>query len=292
MGSISFEDIISSKTFRFSIGMQKREFAMHSALVSAQCPALSRLVNGEFKEARDFHAELESVNEETFILFAQYAYTGDYNSEMSKGLLEGPRKEARSFIVEDSKMELTQASPELEDVMPVLEEAPAEPVQEWVSWSVSSKKKRCSKCKRPHEEDTTRRDKLWGEFKNACSSDLPPRMDWPVAKSCSGNVFLSHARLYVFADCYGISGLMDLSFYKLGKALVDIEVDSDKVADVVDVLQYCYDELTPPKLRSLLVLYAACKVETLWKSTKFRELLARQSELSTALIGAMIDRLD
>ncbi|KAK3938086.1 hypothetical protein QBC46DRAFT_390929 [Diplogelasinospora grovesii] len=267
MGSISFEDIISSKTFRFSIRMQKREFAMHSALISAQCPALSKLVNGEFKEARDFHAELESVNEETFILFAQYAYTGDYNSEMSKGLLKGPRKEAMSFIVKDSEMELKQSSPELKDVMPALKEAPAEP-------SVSSKKKRCSKCKRPHEEDTTRRDKLWGEFKNACSSNLPPRIDWLVAKSCSGNVFLSHARLYVFADCYGIFRLMDLSFYKLGKALVDIEVDSDKVADV-DVLQYCYNELTPLKLRSLLVLYAACKVETLWKSTKFRELLAR-----------------
>lgn len=51
---------------------------MHSALVSAQSSAFDRLVNGAFNEAAEFHAELEAVSEETFILFAQYAYTGSY----------------------------------------------------------------------------------------------------------------------------------------------------------------------------------------------------------------------
>ncbi|KAK3366729.1 hypothetical protein B0T24DRAFT_651235 [Lasiosphaeria ovina] len=259
MAGISFEEIISSKPFRFSIGLQKREFTMHSALVAICSPALDRLVNGEFKEAQDLHAELESMNEETFILFAQYAYTGDYNREMSK--------EAKSFIVETSKTEVIVVDPE-PDV--------AERVDDW-GWGVNSKKTKCNK--------------LWIEFKKEHSTALPARKDWPATKSCAGNVILSHAQLYVFADCYGISGLMDLSLCRLGKALVDIEVDDDKVEDIVDTLQYCYDELTPPKLRSLLVLYAACKIETLWKSTKFRELSTRHGELSTAIIGAMIGRL-
>jgi hypothetical protein len=51
---------------------------MHSALVSSQCPALDRLVNSQFKEAKEFHAVMESVNEDTIVIFTQYAYTGDY----------------------------------------------------------------------------------------------------------------------------------------------------------------------------------------------------------------------
>jgi hypothetical protein len=204
---------------------------------------------------------------------------------MFEKLPDGPRKEARSSIIEHSEIETASTYPEDNKVA-------EEPAQDLDSWGFGIKKKKSIKSKKLHEEVTTRRDKLWREFENACSAGFSARKDWPAGKSCTGNVFLLHARLYTFAHCYEISGLVDLSFYKLGKALVDIELDSDKVEDVVDVLQYCYDELASPKLRSLLVLYAACKVETLWKSSKFRELLGRQSELSTALIGAMIDRLD
>ncbi|KAK0703420.1 hypothetical protein B0T26DRAFT_744250 [Lasiosphaeria miniovina] len=219
-----------------------------------------KLVNGEFKEAQGLYAELESMNEETFILFAQYAYTGDYNREIPK--------EAKSFIVENSQTEVIVAYPN-PDV--------AEPALDAWGWGVNSKKTKCNK--------------LWSEFKKEHSTALPARKDWPATKPCAGNVILSHAQLYVFADCYGISGLMYLSFGRLGNVLVDTEVDDDKVEDIVDTLQYCYDELTPPKLRSLLVLYAACKIETLWKCTKFRELSTRHGELSTAIIGAMIGRL-
>jgi hypothetical protein len=98
--------------------------------------------------------------------------------------------------------------------------------------------------------------------------------------------------LHVFADCYGITGLMDLTIHKLGKALVDTELDVDRVEDVTEMLQYCYDELTPPSLKSLLVSYTACKVEILWKNSRFRDLVARQGELLMALFEVMIRRLN
>jgi hypothetical protein len=75
--------IISSKPFRFSVGLHKREFTIHSAVVAHQSTALSSLVNGEMKEARDFHVTWESVDEETFIHFSQYTYTGDYDGAQS-----------------------------------------------------------------------------------------------------------------------------------------------------------------------------------------------------------------
>jgi hypothetical protein len=45
-----------------------------------QSPALDRLVNGEFKEAQCKESQLEDVEEETFIRFIEYAYTGKYGN--------------------------------------------------------------------------------------------------------------------------------------------------------------------------------------------------------------------
>ncbi|KAK3305250.1 uncharacterized protein B0T15DRAFT_531742 [Chaetomium strumarium] len=76
MEPIRWEDIASSDMFRFSVGPERREFTMHRALVAHLSPVLAALVNNtNFKEARGAHAVLEEVDEQTFTLFAQYAYT-------------------------------------------------------------------------------------------------------------------------------------------------------------------------------------------------------------------------
>lgn len=80
-----------SVPFRFVVGPIKREFWMHRAIVAAQSPVLDRLVNGEFREAKDLHAELESVDEKTFYFFWQYAYGGDYGDiEPIQGKMNHP----------------------------------------------------------------------------------------------------------------------------------------------------------------------------------------------------------
>ena len=139
---------------------------------------------------------------------------------------------------------------------------------------------------------TPRRDEMWEEFKRQCCTEIPALKSWPAGKTCMGNDFVTHAKLYALAGCYGISELNELSLYKLGKALQEAVLDADMVDNAVNLLQYCYDEPTPPTLKSFLVLYAACMVETLWSNTKFRELLARHGELSFALIEAMMRRLE
>ncbi|KAK0705596.1 hypothetical protein B0H67DRAFT_687730 [Lasiosphaeris hirsuta] len=73
--------ITHSMLFRIYIGPQKREFAIHSALMADQSAAFDQPVNGSFKEARDFHVELDDVDEETLLCFFQYAYTGEYVGE-------------------------------------------------------------------------------------------------------------------------------------------------------------------------------------------------------------------
>src|SRR3569833_2684403 len=216
--------------FRFSVGPQRRECTIHSALVAACSPALDKLVNGEFMEAQDLYAELESINEETFILFSQYAYTGDYNREMPK--------EAKSFIPENPRAGMRVAGPK------PMSDAPDD------IWgrSPGSKKAKCKRGKNISEEvKTAQRDKAWSGFKNEHSAALPARRDWPATESCAGNAILSHAQLYVFADYYGISGLMDLSFCRLKKTQTKKENNNNKKKKNNETQQKSKDKHAPSK---------------------------------------------
>ncbi|KAK4150896.1 Rho-related BTB domain-containing protein 3 [Chaetomidium leptoderma] len=221
MERISWESIGSSKAFRFTVGPQKREFTIHTALVACQSHALKTLVSGNFSEARNGHAVLEAVDEQTFARFLQYAYTGDYDATAADAAV-GPWSRS---------------------------DAP-------LGWSSRSS----------HKETLNGEDKA--------------------------EVFLSHARLHVFADYYGVSDLMDLTLKKLGGALILFKPSGERSSeDIVALLRYCYDTPAPEVLKSFVVLYAACKAEVLWKSEAFQELAAGNCELLFAFLGQVMETL-
>lgn len=51
---------------------------IHKALVAAQSAALRGLVTGSMEEANSGKVVWEDVDEDTFVLFAEFLYTGDY----------------------------------------------------------------------------------------------------------------------------------------------------------------------------------------------------------------------
>lgn len=83
---------MASRLIEFRVGVEKRKFMMHSAVVAVQSPALNTLVNGNFSEAQTNVVEWPEVDEETFACFWQYAYTGDYGNirGTGPGQLEAP----------------------------------------------------------------------------------------------------------------------------------------------------------------------------------------------------------
>lgn len=79
-------------------------------------------------------------------------------------------------------------------------------------------------------------------------------------------VFLSHARVYVFADYYGISTLQYVSLRKLREALIRYTLYEEGVSDLVQLLEYSFgntadnaDQQDP--LRDLVCIYIACNME-------------------------------
>ncbi|KAG6311877.1 hypothetical protein E4U22_002316, partial [Claviceps purpurea] len=70
----------------------------------------------------------------------------------------------------------------------------------------------------------------------------PPLAD---GQNNDAELLLSHARLYVFADCYEITSLMGLSLSTLYNVLMEFPEWSDIADMLVQLLRYCYENDTP-----------------------------------------------
>lgn len=101
-------------------------------------------------------------------------------------------------------------------------------------------------------------------------------------------IFLCHAKMYVFADYYGISRLMDLSREKLGHLLIalatDMKFHGQRLANFVALVRYCYDKPSPEALQSFVMMYSAYHAKLLWKDAQFQELLKDDGEVAFAFI--------
>lgn len=311
--------------FRFLVGPDKREFTIHSALVVHQSPVLEALVQGRFREAIDCSVVWDDIDERTFTGFWQYVYTGDYDTPEPL-ITTASSDSANSTDSQDHKFDVSRpwkgfprqpvdepraeepepaepgpeppAESELEPPAEPELEPPAEPEpttidveDEWGIFAVKSRKKNEKKKK------MAKREMLWNDFQDSWRLDLSVHVNGEVHETekrpkVHADIFVHHAQVYVLADRYGITRLMDVSFHKLHQALVEYVVSENRLHDIVALLRFCFAELVPERLRQLVVHYAACKVEELWKSEEFQELLEEYGSLSKALVGSMLLRLN
>ncbi|TLD06463.1 uncharacterized protein PgNI_08520 [Pyricularia grisea] len=245
--------------FRFLVGPNKSEFTIHSGLLAHHSAALKALVHGGFQEAQDGCVTWEDVEEGVFLSFWQYAYKVDYDNP-------GPLRQTVSKHVPTAHQEISSRTDETIDLEVVFAEM-------------------------HRREQLTKCQLLWEDFTESFPSDIPKetRNNSDGAKRQSW-MLVHHAKVYIFADRYGIDGLMDVSLQKLGRNLVDCS--SSECSDIVDLTRYCLEELVPERLKRMVVLYVACKVEMLWKSDEFQELVESNGEFAKILIGSMLPRLD
>lgn len=222
------------------------------------------------KEATERRVIWEEIDEETFIRFSQYVYTGDYDESQPK------------------KREADAATPSQAEHM----------VFKWerLRPGVGGTVMRQQGVKPP--PISTKKDLLWSKFQKL--HPLPSAL--VVSLSTNGpdddytEVLLCHARTYVFADYYGIEALQNMALHKLRQVLTRFKLHANGCGDVARLVEYCFNETTDKgeqadPLRSLVCLYAACKVEELWKVAEFQDLMRTLPEFPTGLVTAMLDRL-
>ncbi|EHK23802.1 uncharacterized protein TRIVIDRAFT_179232 [Trichoderma virens Gv29-8] len=227
------------------------------------------------KEATERQAIWEEIDEETFVRFSQYVYTGNYDEAE-------PKKREAELVTpcptEHDKAVLTEWNtmpPHLNHMLLRQKGAGKPPVP------------------------IKKKDTLWNKFQK-----LHPL---PTAPSPSlrpngpdddyNDVLLRHARIYTFADYYGIEALQTLALHKLRQALIQFKLHAGGCGDIARFVRYCFNETVDrgeqaDPLRSLVCLYAACKVEELWNVAEFQDLMITLPEFPAGLITAMLDRLD
>jgi len=70
---------VDSSPFKFHVGAAKRTFYVHSHLIDQCSDTLAALVGGGMIEATKGCANLHDIEEDTFIRFLEFTYTGDYS---------------------------------------------------------------------------------------------------------------------------------------------------------------------------------------------------------------------
>lgn len=355
--------IASSVPFRFLVGPNRREFTIHSALLSHQSPVLDTLVNGSFAEASEKCVTWGSVDEDTFVRFWQYAYTGKYTVDLSiaglksepqaaqeaeertaqeaieaatvareekeivqlvvkrdntlrglsskdeRRLIELQAKAARRAAREaERRAEIAEEEEEIADLQRMRDRRPIFAQEDYDRLvHLLEKKMARKKEEQPASEaedetpsrELTSREVQWNAFKRQGASGASSSASLSKGAPARSNqahedytgTFLSHARLYVFAECYVIAGLMELSLNELHGALVAFTLYEERINDVVVLVRYCYDNLVPEALREMITLYAVCKIDKLWVSEEFQALVEAHGELSRSLIGHMVKAL-
>ncbi|KIW11513.1 hypothetical protein PV08_10814 [Exophiala spinifera] len=274
-----YESFLSSPPFRFAVGPDKKVFYVHSALVAKHSDTLAALITNGMRESEQGLAVFDDIDEDTFLHFLEFAYTGEYTvpppeviPEPVKDIPDKPDESPPAEEFTESSPEDPQPDPADELIeVPAPEsadypEAEPEPVpaediwngHDW-GWGHAKKKKEKSKKKwfddpspevpeDQHAQVQTRnkakiRSDLWLEFEASAHvkkiTPWSPYVNVEPCEDCSV-VFLCHAKLYVFSDRYTIPPLRDLVLQKLRLTLSRYNLFESRTEDVVQLVGYTY----------------------------------------------------
>ena len=233
-------------------------------------------------EAQKGFAIIEDFDEDTFVRFIQWAYNGYYDA--AKYELD---TESRSLSIHqvcdssDAEYEVSRAMQAVEVPAPVEELPPAEePVPDsvpeiasfdepftsgWGGFNTSKNSKKKLKESFIMRKETVRKNSI----------SIPPRRNCEPNEDYS-EVFLCHARVYVFAEKYDIQPLKDLALEELQATLAIFTLYQERTGDIISLLRYIYANTGEPvkgveDMRTLLTHYVGCEMDTLMKDDDFRE---------------------
>ena len=284
------------------------------------------MINGPMSEAQKGYAVLEDVDAGTFTRFSRWAYNGYYfpaaYSIASKSRMASTLSDI--LVDREGKLEQRPTLAEMENIMepdaiptdpsePMYEEPTEEaPVSinpfletdEWGGFSGRPKKDKIqrrglgfggstfggSTMAEEQSSKTLLKESFIGlRFATSATTHPPPPPPRSNRDSSEDytEVFLSHARLYVFAEKYDIQPLKALAIQQLHQTLGIYTLYLERAGDIIELLRYVHANTADvdggaEALRALLVYYIGLEMDILVKAPEFKELLL---EDGGALLG-------
>ena len=232
------------------------------------------MINGAMAEAQKGFAVLEEVDEGTIKRFIEWAYKGYYTAadfeledtihlspvlpkqekcEIS-GWTEGPTAES-SAVTTVNYVELD----------PTIEIEWGSGTSAKSKWGKKAKMSQELKESFLHRKYTVRREVI----------SIPPTRANRGANEDYTEVFLCHARLYVWAEKYDIQTLKTLAFEELHRTLAIYTLYRERTGDIVALLRYIYANTGVrakggKDLRTLLRDYIEYEMSVLMKDEDFQ----------------------
>ena len=302
--------IYASAPFKFII--DGNPLYIHAELVSRHSKPLDRMINGNMSEAQSGRAIIEDVDEETFLRFIQWAYSGYY--EAGKFKIDSPRPGStlveeettgESYLEEtvvEEQVEATQTGAALSNdfannnwrwaqnrhINPTLMAQTALNPQLFQVASI------------PPAVPSPARGALKESFINrkptVCQQAIricPPRHNQAPNEDYT-EVFLSHARVYVFAEKYDIQSLKALALDELHGTLQNFDLHPERTGDIIALLRYIYANTGETvdgveDMRTVLKHYVGFEMDTLMKDDDFGDLMI---EDGGALLGDFLKMVE
>lgn len=146
----------------------------------------------------------------------------------------------------------------------------------------------------------TKKKQMFSAFKSKAS--MTKKKPWEPRSNndpCEDytEVFLCQARLYDFSGQFQIESLMHLTLQKLRLTLSMFSLYQERVPDVVELIRYTYAHTMEhksgsDKLRSLIIEYVSCHIESISNDKGFREIFQEGGAMATDVLDKIMKRLD
>lgn len=219
------------------------------------------MINGHLSEAKQGFALLDDVDEGTFVRFIRWTYTKDYPAPAYTWV---DTEEGSEW----SKMEAAQKEASI-----------SEDLDGWGTFAkVKKKKKKSSRLHTSLKESfISEYDYPTPDVRPGPRSNLHPQEDYT-------EVFLAHARLYVFAEKYDVQPLKKLCHQKLQQTLAIYTLYPERVGDITCLLKYVYANTAETvdgteDIRTMLAHYLGTEMDTLIRYGEIKDLMLDNGEI-------------
>jgi hypothetical protein len=102
------------------------------------------------------------------------------------------------------------------------------------------------------------------------------------------DVFLSQARLYVFADIYDVELLRTLVIVKMRRILAEFTLFTERVQDVYALIEYTFENtIEGDSFRQLVLEYVVCKASVLVENEQWDEFIRGQPCFASELLAKL-----
>ena len=251
-------------------------------------------------------AHLQDVDEGTFKRFSQWVYTRSYTAADAMWInekdLEQKSVDDSTAVCQTQHNDPEQASSVGKVVFLSDGERPTPP---------QKMSKKCKKKKKQTQEESLQQTELQTlSIDDALESVEPDQM------TCIGGIyskkeqdlrqgtdftylehFLSHARLYVFADQRQIDELAMLTASRLNESLQQFHYYDERAEDIVYLIEYIYENTAilqqrNDKLRHIAVTHVTNHLEDMISSAIFNNLIERGGQFAKDLLAGIAARVN